>query len=290
MICKLEIAGVRIDIISEYAFKLNRKLKRFAVSSNLEPDLKIQLHRSDAISVSEYTLKMDNHMKWFYDSDKKNSIFINIYDQLLDDILYQLQVNKQWNEASITYGDNTPDLVSAFTGPLGEILFRNRILFKQGIVIHSAAIEWNGRGIMFSAPSGTGKSTQAMLWGRYKGARILNEDRPAVRIAEGQELAHEKVYVHGTLWNGSSKKYKNHKVPLAAIVLLEQAEVNQIVRLNCREGISRLMPRCFLPYHDKELMNRAMDNLEKIVNATPVYLLRCRPDKEAVEMLYQCVR
>lgn len=283
VICKLEIAGVRIDIISIHKFRLNKRVECFAINSNREADLTIQLHRSTFTSLDQ-TVLLDDHLEWFADPNGKGSSFINIYDQLIDTVLYQLQVNKQWNKASITYSDSTSNMITAFTGPLGEILFRNRILFHQGMVVHSAAIEWEGRGIMFSAPSGTGKSTQAKLWSKFRGANILNEDRPAVKRVGDQ------AYVCGTIWNGSSRKYTNHRVPLTAIVLLEQAATNNIIRLDGREGISRLMPRCFLPYHDKELMGRAMDNLEGITKVTPVYLLKCRPDQEAVEMLYQCVK
>lgn len=52
-----------------------------------------------------------------------------------------------------------------------------RMLQKDSFILHSAYIRHRGRAILFSAPSGTGKSTQASLWAQYAGAEIINGDR-----------------------------------------------------------------------------------------------------------------
>ena len=71
------------------------------------------------------------------------------------------------------------------------------------------------------------------------GARVLNGDRPAIRIINNQPT------VYGTPWSGSSKEYINKKAPLMVLVLLEQAPVNSIKRLNIFETLNRIMPRFF---------------------------------------------
>lgn len=49
------------------------------------------------------------------------------------------------------------------------------------LVLHSAYIVTRGgEGILFSGPSGIGKSTQAALWERFAGARTVNGDRALV--------------------------------------------------------------------------------------------------------------
>ena len=48
-----------------------------------------------------------------------------------------------------------------------------RMLQKDSFILHSAYIRHRGRAILFSAPSGTGKSTQASLWAQYAGAAFL---------------------------------------------------------------------------------------------------------------------
>ncbi len=170
-----------------------------------------------------------------------------------------------------------------FEGSAGEVLFRTTILLRQGIVIHSAAVDCSGSGIIFSAPSGTGKSTQANLWRKHKGAVVLNGDRPALRVVDG------RVYVYGTPWSGSSPDSVNKSSPLKAIVMLEQSDANSIRQLEKPEAVRYLMPRCYLPYGVADLLERAVDNMDSIIERVPVYLLRCRPDAEAVEITGKCL-
>ncbi|MDJ0305587.1 hypothetical protein [Dehalobacter sp.] len=172
---------------------------------------------------------------------------------------------------------------TAFT--LMGIVFRHALLKQQGLVIHASAIKWQDKAIMFTAPSGTGKSTQSRLWQEHKeNVLVLNDDNPAVRIME------DHVIVYGTPWSGSSNINTNDSAPLSAVIILEQAAENSIRRMDLREAIIQFMPRAFLPFFDQEHMNEAMRIFEKIVSSVPVYLLRCRPDQEAVELVYQCIK
>lgn len=168
-----------------------------------------------------------------------------------------------------------------FEGSAGEVLFRTAILFHHGIVAHAAAINYQGSGIIFSAPSGVGKSTQANLWKRYKGAAVLNGDRPALRVIDGA------VYVYGTLWSGTSPDFQNARAPLKAIVMLEQAEHNSVELLPPDRAVQSFLPRCYLPFGLVDLLGRAMDIAGSIIKKVPVLLLKCRPDHQAVELVSQ---
>lgn len=285
MLRNIKIAGISIDIITKVENKFSKNLKRFQSYSEVQEDaLRVYIKKSHMIEIPDSMISMNENLKWFQDPSGKKGIHIYIFDSISDRVMSELQTDRDWKEFNIISLDQKSDLLSAFTGPLGEILFRNRIIYHQGIVIHAAAIEWKGKGILFSAPSGTGKSTQAKLWKKYMGADIINEDRPAVRIRGKQ------AYVYGTPWNGSSQICKNKEVPLAAVVFLEKAAENKIQVLNEREGIARLLPRSFLPYHDTEHMKLAIKNIELLSDIVPFFLLECRPDKEAVEMLYECMK
>ncbi|MGB8454367.1 MAG: hypothetical protein WCD89_18810 [Anaerocolumna sp.] len=280
----INVAGIRIHISSAASFKISRKLACFSSNESSQIDLNVSLINCLDIPVPDNTLLLDEKMQWGRNNSKAQEISIYVNEEEANKAVNQLKVNRSWNNALITYTENKEDILLPFLGSLGEILFRNCILFHQGIVIHAAAIEWQGKGIMFSAPSETGKTTQANLWRKNKGAKIINADRPAVRVAGNHS------YLYGTLWNGSSSKYRNRSVPLSAIILLEQAKENKIRKLDNKEAAARLIPRCFLPYYQEDIMNLALDNIEKIIAVTPVYILQCRPDKEAVELVYQCLK
>ena len=67
--------------------------------------------------------------------------------------------------------------------------FSAQILHHNGLVLHASAIAHQGRAVLFSAPSGVGKSTHTQLWQKQFGAEqavILNNDKPALRLLDQQ--------------------------------------------------------------------------------------------------------
>jgi hypothetical protein len=279
---KIDIAGVLLDINTEDSYST---LVPFTSLSKEEPNINISFIDSDYIPEPEGPVLLDEKIKWYRNSDNQQDISICIYNIGTKVINSIMHVDRLWEKANITYaGKNSHS--STMAGPLGELLVRNKIIFFQGMALHAAAIEWEGKGIIFSAPSGTGKSTQANLWVKYKEAIVINGDRSIIRAVEDQ------IYVYGSPWCGSSAQYLNKRAPLKAIVILEQAEENKLKLLDKPEALIRLLPRCFLPYYDDggEVMNKALENVDKIISSIPIYLLKCRPEKEAVDLVYECVK
>ncbi len=206
-----------------------------------------------------------------------------------------LDANSEWSDVTMqylladTYSTNDDGSIIPWS-QYGSFLsiglaFRNLLMKKNGLHIHSASIEYQGKGLIFSAPSGTGKSTHVRLWHElYKDeVTIINEDRPAIRYMNNVPM------LCGTPWSGTSDHFVNKNVPLNGIVMLTQSPVNTIEKLSGSNILQMLMPRCFLPYFDPELMVEAIATLEKLVNEVPVYLLKCRPDYEAVELVRKCL-
>jgi hypothetical protein len=280
---RFQIADILIEIKPDDTYLLER-FNLFRSISDNNPDLVVCVKDSEYISKLIGKPVLNEGIKWVrsYEDDNKISVYID--NENNHEIIYKLESDDTWRNVTITFLKSITDGEYVITGPLGEILFRTHILFHQGIVMHSSAIKCNGKGIMFSAPSETGKSTQANLWKTFMGADILNGDRPTVRIVN------DKPYVYGTPWSGSSSEYLNDCAPLNAIVMLEQASVNTIERLEGSEALAHIFPRCFLPYYDKRLMDLAIGNIENIINKVPVYLLKCRPDRDAVELVYECLK
>ena len=161
---------------------------------------------------------------------------------------------------------------------IGEI-FKFAILKHNGIVIHLSAIEYDGGGILFSAPSGTGKSTHTGLWKKHypNNTTILNDDAPAVRFID------DIPYIFGTPWSGKTEINCNRTAPLKAIIFLQQAEKNSIHKIEGNEAIWRLLNETRQPAL-KEMMNMTLDMLEKTLRKVPTYLLSCNMSQEAVEV------
>jgi hypothetical protein len=280
---KYKIADMLLEI-KETNLNLTKRFESFTWSGVSRPDLTIFLNGVNTICKPTGEVMVDESVSWVKEKKANRTTISFVCSGLYDENIAMFKVDEEWKQASVFCVEDKASDDYNFTGLTGETLFRNFILMHQGIGVHASAIEWEGKGIIFSAPSGTGKSTQAHLWKAYKGAKIINGDRPVVR------LVNDKPYVYGTPWTATSPDYLNARAPLSAIVMLSQANTNSIRELSKNETLIWLMPRCFLPYHDKKLMELAIQNIENIIKRVPVYLLECRPDKEAVELVHQCIK
>lgn len=158
------------------------------------------------------------------------------------------------------------------------------LLRHKGLILHSSFIHWKNMGILFSAPSGTGKSTQAELWKKYMGADIINGDRACIRKADGIWRA------YGLPYAGSSKIYRNESAPLSRIVVLRQGAENKIRPLKSREAIHMLMSELTIHSWDSIYISETLNIVIELLEKIPVYLLICRPDREAVDVLYETMK
>lgn len=161
----------------------------------------------------------------------------------------------------------------------GVICLEDLLNRHHGFILHSSFIRWNDIGIVFTAPSGTGKSTQADLWEKYEHAEILNGDRTALRCIDGVWKA------YGLPYAGSSDIYRNESALLKCIVVLKQAKENSLELLKGKRAYLAIYSGLTLHPWDEEFMNRALFDLDDLLNKIPIYQLSCRPDKDAVELL-----
>lgn len=185
-----------------------------------------------------------------------------------------LLANNNWSEAVSYYH---PDYDRDFALPLAAIC--SRFSSFNTLLTHSSFVTLNGKGILFTGYSGVGKTTQAELWGEFLGAEIVNGDKAFVREID------ETFFAFGLPWKGSSEYCLNRKAPLSAIVVLRQSAENRITKL-VETATEYLMPHIFLPHWDKDCLNKALDTFDCLLKRTPVFILECRPDEEAVRLTY----
>lgn len=152
----------------------------------------------------------------------------------------------------------------------------HQFLQRGASVLHASCINYNGRGILFSAPSQTGKSTQASLWKQYMDARIINGDRGLLRQRQG------RWHVFGFPCCGSSQICENSTIPLSIIVCLRQGAENRVEQMTYGERISALVSGMEFYQWDKWEMERVFEIAEQIVREVPVIRLVCRPEEGAV--------
>ena len=161
--------------------------------------------------------------------------------------------------------------------------FSNRLAYMGGLVMHGSAISFDGKGVVFSAPSGTGKSTHASLWKQSYADRVvqINDDKPAIRFVENVP------YVFGTPWSGKTDTNANASAPLHAIVFLEQAPYNEITPLSEMEAMMHIHRETVRPFYDEALGLRVLDTTEQLLRSVPAFLLKCTISEQAVEQVKQ---
>ena len=155
--------------------------------------------------------------------------------------------------------------------------------YLDTVSLHSSLIRYRDEGILFTAPSGTGKSTQAGLWEQYENADQINGDRSLIRESGGRWTA------FGGPFAGSSCIYRNESVPIRAIVVLEQAPENTIEPLNRAEAFRRLYSEMVLPRWNNSAHSRVISIVTRLCTELPVWMLRCTPDQRAVDLLKETI-
>lgn len=170
---------------------------------------------------------------------------------------------------------------------LSELLmvgFYSHVSLKSTLLMHASAVEHKGKSVVFTASSGVGKTTQAELWVKYKDATILNGDKVFLKRED------DGIHAWGSPWKGSSPYAENASAPLKAIVALEQAEENSIRKLEGFEVLEYVVPHVFFPSWDERCEQAVLTFLDQVLGETEVYLLKCRPDEEAVELLVSTIK
>lgn len=149
----------------------------------------------------------------------------------------------------------------------------------DGFLMHSAVIEVGGHALAFAAKSGTGKSTHICLWRKHFGREIhiINGDKPIYRFIDGQ------LYACGTPWRGKESWGRNAMAPLKSLCFLEQGAENHLERLSPAEIMPRLFHQLLLP-REPERMDRFLLLVDRMLEITPCYLMRCNVTSAAAEM------
>ena len=161
---------------------------------------------------------------------------------------------------------------------ISELMLRHKRL-----VLHSSCISVDGRAILFSAPSGTGKSTHTALWEKYvKDTVYVNDDTPVIRL-DG-----DKVCACGSPWSGKTDLNSNISSQLYGIVFLERGEKNHIEQLSGSEAFARLFGET-RKFPFKDSVDLATDLCNELVERVPIYRLSCNISKEAVDIVKDTV-
>lgn len=272
------------------------------------------------IRIANLNLELSGQEKWFYNkyirnfrnntyiekvnwifnfyeinhSIESNKIIRNYYNRKVYEInngnCQKLRLSPSEDECFFIYNDDSNESNIYFNKKASYLLpmklldllsFEKVLLKYEGIILHSSFIKYNNYAILFSGPSGVGKSTQANLWRKFKNAKIINGDRSILRYIDNE------WQVFGSPYCGSSGIYENDEAKLKVIVVLEQAKENKIEEMSVIEKYKFILSQIAVNTWNEEDMKKVTTLIENIINSVLIIKLKCLPDESAVDILHK---
>ena len=159
-----------------------------------------------------------------------------------------------------------------------------KLFLWDTLVFHGSAVAVDGNAYLFTAKSGTGKSTHTRLWREAFGDRavMINDDKPFLLMKE------EGVLVCGSPWNGKHRLGADLSVPLKAVCLLERGEQNEIRKLTAVEALPVLLQQSSRPI-DGKLLPQYMELIDRLACNAEFFRLRCNMDPEAARVSFEAM-
>lgn len=149
-------------------------------------------------------------------------------------------------------------------------------------LFHGSVVAVDDEGYLFTAKSGTGKSTHTKLWRELlkDSAVMVNDDKPLIKI-DG-----DRVIVYGTPYNGKHRLGNNISVPLKALCILTRAKENTIEEITKSEAYAMLLQQIYRPI-DEEGMKKTLECTDMLADRVKLYRLRCNMEPEAAKVAYE---
>lgn len=153
-------------------------------------------------------------------------------------------------------------------------------------VFHGAAFIWRGRAYIFTAPSGTGKTTQYVLWKLLYGdeIRILNGDKPILEFRDGG-----RIWVHPSPWMGKEGMGRMESAPLGGIIYLMRGQDNAVTRMTPRQAVLPLYYQVIYTADTAEAVGLASALEERLLQTVPVWQLVNRGDEDSARLCHDTI-
>lgn len=279
---QINIAGVSFRITVDHQLYVSAAFIPF-INKNKALDYEIQF-KSVVFFSRSFSKIVAKYNRNIVCEDELGGLFISYVDETWSHLPYAISKFNQNNRyVEVEYLNTVKKRLENLNNCFCLIGVEKLLIQKRRLWIHASFISTEMGGLLFSGPSGIGKSTQADLWVKYKNAKVINGDRP-ILSCDGRWLG------WGAPYAGSSKVYLNESCPITAIVMLKQTSDCSIRRLDEKEAFRAVWSGLTVYSWDSEFVSIASDLTIQLINDIPVYELSCTPDIHAVELLETTLR
>lgn len=228
------------------------------------------------IKMADHVIAINNHYDYIKEyckeycvSDAEADLYISVTEEEIE--------AERVMEEGYTFSSGYLETLAVLR-KIGEQLAKdNQILFHGVVISHNKE-----DGYLFTAASGTGKSTHARLWKKYlkDAVEVVNGDKPIIAVENGQAIA------YGTPWAGKEGWQKNRSVRLKGICIIERGLKNEIYRVNPLQYFDTLFRQIHIP-RDVEAAGKTLELFDALMQAVPLYVLKCDISEEAVKCSYE---
>ncbi|MBE7065426.1 MAG: hypothetical protein E7384_06410 [Ruminococcaceae bacterium] len=207
-----------------------------------------------------------NGLKYENDFDGAADIEIKVSDSRIEKTL---EINRTFDR----------DYAEYF---LSGMDFYQKLISFEGFMLHSSCVAVDGKGYLFTANSGTGKSTHVALWKDYLGSRatVLNDDKPAIMYKNG------RFTVYGTPWSGKTDESTNQCANVSAVVFLERGDTFSIERISGKDAVERIMPQV-LHCISMQRAEVQFDLIDRLLKCVPVFVMKCTPKIDSAKCAWE---
>ena len=155
-----------------------------------------------------------------------------------------------------------------------------RLIDFDVLLFHGSVVAVDGQAFLFTAKSGTGKTTHTRLWlKQIPGCHVLNGDKPLLLFRN------DGIYACGTPWQGKENYGTNEILPLKAICILERGEKNHIEQIPFKTAFAALISQSHHPDGNTGLL-QSMQMLKRLDDIR-LYSLKCNLESEAAFVAYK---
>ena len=290
--------------VAEQVFTLTGSERLLMTASNLAPfRVPTELYSEADIRFAVQTQLVEqldeagNYEHFFTDNSDPDMPRIEVY-QSSDEWLFRIaqvadapvccviRMTKDFHSATLYLRTSSISTIRFGIDNALMLLFAFATAHEHILEMHAAVVVHEGKARLFLGHSGTGKSTHARQWlAQFHTSYLLNDDNPILRLDE-----HGQLWVYGSPWSGKTPCYRNERVPVAAIVQLEQAPQNTVLDITPAQAYAYILSSWSGLKVLHEPMNGIHDTISRIVLSTPIKKLQCLPDKASAQLCYQATR
>ena len=149
-------------------------------------------------------------------------------------------------------------------------------------LMHGSVVSYEGKAYMFTAPSGTGKTTRTRLWlEEFPGSVVVNGDKPYIRVMD------ECAFAYGSPWCGKEGWNTNVGIPLKAIFVLERSNTySTIKKISFSNAFNELLKQTYIP-KSKQAVSKTLALLKQLDGKVDIYSFRSVPTRESVRLAWE---